>query len=221
MSLFRKEMTREFLTKMKKAGCMELCWGLESGSKKMLRLMSKTNYTPDMAEEIIRTANELGYDQYSNIIIGFPGETEELFLETVQFVMRNKKYFNSIGLPIMSIRQNSPIYNNYQKYRIESPDLNDRWKTVDNSNTYELRIARRDLLSAILQEKLFDQGRYDEEKTKKAISDDDRKKEVLKPETNKRDIIIKRFNPEKNYLYKRFPRVYDYMASIYHRTQSF
>jgi anaerobic magnesium-protoporphyrin IX monomethyl ester cyclase len=159
MALLRKEMTSEFLADMQKAGCIEICWGLESGSQTILDLMRKKHFTPTLAEEIFRTAHSLGIQQYTNIIVGFPGETEQLFLETAQFLLRIKPYFRSIGLPLLSLRKNSCLYNNYRQYGIESLDT-EKWRTVDGSNTYEMRVTRRNLLQNILAEKVFDQGRY-------------------------------------------------------------
>ena len=218
MALLRKEMTRDLLLKMKNAGCIELCWGLESGSTGVLKLMRKKHYDPELAEVIIRIASELGYDQYGNIMIGFPGETEELFLETVQFVIRNKDFFISLGLPLMQIKKNSYLHDNYQKYRIESPDILDQWKTTDNSNTYELRLARRNLLSTILQDKLFDQGRYDQTKIKEVASEDSISNEEEKDHGIKNNII--RFRPELDYLHKRFPKFHSYLASFYQKKQT-
>lgn len=167
MALIRKELTPEFLKKMKRAGCVEICWGLESGSARVLDLMRKKHFTPESAEEMFRAANELGFHQYTNIIVGFPGETEELFLESAQFLLRIKPYFSSIGLPLLTLRKNSYLYDHYQQYGVENLDP-EQWKTTDNSNTYELRIARRNLLQSILQDKFFDQGRYDDKKARPA-----------------------------------------------------
>ena len=160
MALLRKEMTPELLHKMRKAGCIEIMWGLESGSSDTLKLMRKMRFTPELAKQIIKATYSAGIKQYTNIIVGFPGETEQLFLETVQFVIKIRKYFENIGLPLMSIRRNSYVYDHYKNYKIVDPDIAEKWHTKDNSNNYELRKARRNLLIAIIQDKLFDQGRY-------------------------------------------------------------
>lgn len=159
MAVFRKEMTRELLEKMRRAGLVEIMWGLESGCDETLRLMNKRIFTVEMAKEIIRNASELGIDQCANIIVGFPGETEMMFLDTVEFVMQNLHYFRVLGLPLMEVRRNSRVYDRYQEYGLQSPESL-RWKTVDDLNTFPLRMARRKLLSTLLANKLFDQGRY-------------------------------------------------------------
>lgn len=163
MAFLRKEMDRDLLGTMKAAGFIEVMWGLESGSDDVLRLMRKNKYTSNLAEQIIRDAHELGISQCANFIVGFPGETEEMFLESAMFLFRNKKYFKNFGLPMMEIKKNSLVYDRFQEYRIENRDEPVLWKTTDGLNTYELRMARRNLLSAILGERLFDQGRYDSE----------------------------------------------------------
>ena len=75
-------------------------------------------------------------------------------------VIKIRKYFENIGLPLMSIRRNSYVYDHYKNYKIVDPDIAEKWRTKDNSNNYELRQARRNLLISIIQDKLFDQGRY-------------------------------------------------------------
>ena len=159
MAVFRKEMTRELLAKMKQAGFVEVMWGLESGCEETLRLMNKKIFTPAIAERILKDATELGIQQYANIIVGFPGETEPMFLETVAFVVRNIHHFRLLGLPLMEIRRNSRVYDKYQEYGVESP-VPMIWKSTDNLNTYELRMARRKLLATLIENKMFDQGRY-------------------------------------------------------------
>lgn len=168
MALLRKEMDRELLSTMKRAGFIEVMWGLESGSDDVLSLMRKNRYSAKLAEEIIRTAHDLGISQCANFIVGFPGETEKMFLESAMFLFRNKRYFKNFGIPLMEIKRNSAVYARFQEYGIADPDEPVFWKTTDGLNNYELRKARRDLLSAILGDRLFDQGRYDSEFTLKS-----------------------------------------------------
>jgi anaerobic magnesium-protoporphyrin IX monomethyl ester cyclase len=161
MAVFRKEMTRGLLAKMKQAGFREVMWGLESGCDDTLRLMNKNIFTTEIAERIINDAAELGIQQYANIIVGFPGETEPMFLETLAFVVRNMRHFRRLGLPLMEIRKNSRVYDKYAEYGVESP-LPVTWQSADHVNTYDLRMARRKLLATLIESKLFDQGRYTE-----------------------------------------------------------
>jgi anaerobic magnesium-protoporphyrin IX monomethyl ester cyclase len=160
MALLRKEMTYDLLALMRKAGCIEIMWGMESGSLATLKLMRKKLFDPDLAERIIKDANSLGIEQYANIIVGFPGETEEQFNETARFLKRMNPYFKSFGLPLMEIRRNSHVYANPDLYGVCDKDKTIEWETKDGSNNINIRMARRQILSDILAEKLFDQGRY-------------------------------------------------------------
>lgn len=160
MALIRKEINRDMLTLMRRAGCVEIMWGLESGSADTLRLMRKKLFDPSMAEQIFRYAFDLGIDQYTNIIVGFPGETDEQFSETLQFLQRVRPFFRSIGLPMMEIRRNSHVYAHPEKYGVLDPDNSVGWKTTDGANTFEVRSKRRAALMEVVSDILFDQGRY-------------------------------------------------------------
>lgn len=161
MALLRKEMTGNLLAKMRHAGCVELMWGLESGSAETLRLMRKKLFDPALAERIVRAAHELGIAQYANVIVGFPGETEAQFQETIDFVERIVPYFHSIGLPLMEIRRNTHVFDNPSRYGVADPAKTRDWSTTDGGNTLAIRLRRREILYRIVQDKLFDQGLYE------------------------------------------------------------
>ncbi len=77
------------LLKLKEAGCIQVEYGFESGSQRILDLMNKgvkveQNYR---AAELTR---KLGIRFLANIISGMPGETREDFMETVRFLERTK-----------------------------------------------------------------------------------------------------------------------------------
>jgi len=160
MALFRPEMTRDVIRKMRKAGCIELMWGLEAGNDHVLQLMRK-RFDIALAERIVRDCAKEGIQQYTNIIIGFPGETNADFQETAAFVKRNSRYFGAIGLPYMTLHRNSYVYENASLYNIQNRDVPVHWELTDGSNTYAIRMERRKTLMNIIENKLFDQGKYD------------------------------------------------------------
>ena len=88
-------MTEELLMKMKKAGCTHLGWGLESGCQEVLNLMHKRFFTVDFAKQVIGT-HDSEIKQSICLIVGFPGETEKMFQETLQFVRDHKEYLLNV-----------------------------------------------------------------------------------------------------------------------------
>ncbi len=151
----------DVIDKMREAGCVEVMWGLEAGNDHVLRLMRK-RFDVVHAERIIRACFDNGIRQYTNIIVGFPGETDEDFRATAAFLERNKRYFVAIGLPYMTLHKNSHVYENASSYAIKDRNLALQWELEDGSNTFSIRQARREVLMRILENKLFDQGKYDD-----------------------------------------------------------
>jgi radical SAM protein with 4Fe4S-binding SPASM domain len=79
----RKDFTKELLTKMKKAGCSSITYGVESFSNRTLELMNKP-YKYENVQKVIKDTAKAKIPVYINIITGFPGEGEREFNETVQ-----------------------------------------------------------------------------------------------------------------------------------------
>jgi radical SAM superfamily enzyme YgiQ (UPF0313 family) len=94
-AVIRKDMDFELLSKMKKAGCHTLIYGVENGSDRILQRMGK-NYTAAEASQVIRDTHEAGICTNINTIVGFPGETEEDFQQTVEFIQKNKDTIDEI-----------------------------------------------------------------------------------------------------------------------------
>jgi len=158
MAYIREEMTPALLEEMRRAGCVEICWGVESGSAAVLKGMRK-RFTPTLLDRVIGDTARLGIAQYGNLIVGFPGEGPREFAESLLFLTKNIDKFTSIGLPIFTPRKNSPIYSAPEKFGLATLDHH-HWTTVDGTNTSKIRILRREILSQVLQVKKFDQGRY-------------------------------------------------------------
>lgn len=86
----------EMLSLLKRAGCGRLCFGVESGSDKVLREMRK-RHNLDKLRENIKHCNQLGIDVTLSLITNTFSETEETLNETKKFILScMDRYFRSI-----------------------------------------------------------------------------------------------------------------------------
>ncbi|MFC1817394.1 B12-binding domain-containing radical SAM protein [Thermodesulfobacteriota bacterium] len=75
---------REMLTLMKRANCIRLRFGVESGNPRILKLMNK-KITLDQVREVFSITRKLGIETFAYFIIGYITETEETIKETIAF----------------------------------------------------------------------------------------------------------------------------------------
>ncbi|MFB0562225.1 MAG: radical SAM protein [Candidatus Lokiarchaeia archaeon] len=90
--------TRELLSKMKEAGCIFICYGVESGNQRILDLAKKRT-TLEKIRRGVSLTNELGIESLSSFIMGLPGETRETVRESLEF---GKSLGNFYGFHILS-----------------------------------------------------------------------------------------------------------------------
>src|SRR3989344_2569109 len=76
---------KELLMKMKKAGCWQIDYGLESGDQRMLNIMKK-GITLEQSRNAAKWTKEPGIRLRAFIILGMPGETNESIRNTIDFV---------------------------------------------------------------------------------------------------------------------------------------
>jgi radical SAM superfamily enzyme YgiQ (UPF0313 family) len=76
--------TKELLLKMRAAGCVSVWFGVESGSQHVLNEMRK-GISTEQTIRAIGEVRELGLKPVPNVLIGFPGETEESAWRTIKF----------------------------------------------------------------------------------------------------------------------------------------
>lgn len=153
----RKEMGRGLLDKLKKSGCTKLGYGVESGSDKVLGLMKK-GYTAALAQQVIRDSFEAGINAGVNIIVGFPGETDVEFQETVQFLIMNTPYIDCLGINPLFILPLSELDMHLDDWGLESAedlDIAHFWRTKDKNNDFNERIRRAQICREIAKERSF------------------------------------------------------------------
>jgi radical SAM superfamily enzyme YgiQ (UPF0313 family) len=84
----RNDMAQALFEKMKRSGCYNLFIGLESGSDRTLKKMNK-GFTAKEALGFFKKLKKAGLFFGISIIVGYPGETEADFRDSLDFVMRN------------------------------------------------------------------------------------------------------------------------------------
>src|SRR5690606_22834025 len=89
----RRQMKLWLMQKMKQAGFVEMQWGLETGSDKVLKAMDKDwMFTIEEAQEVIRNCHIAEIKTCMFCMVGYPTETEEDFQMTYDFIDRNAEY---------------------------------------------------------------------------------------------------------------------------------
>ncbi|MBI4868256.1 MAG: HEAT repeat domain-containing protein [Candidatus Wallbacteria bacterium] len=116
-------MDRELFRRMKAGGIKALVYGIESGSQKVLRKMRK-GYMVDDADHVLRLGGESDIYNVINLIVGFPGETEEDHELTMEFVRRNHAYVHEVGVLAMCIiYPHSPLAEQAEYYGVDPQSL--------------------------------------------------------------------------------------------------
>ena len=77
----------EIYRKMKKAGCVNLDFGIESGNQEILDTVRK-GFKLEQAIEAIRTAKDSGLTTNAFFILGHPGETAKTLRDTIGFARK-------------------------------------------------------------------------------------------------------------------------------------
>ncbi|EDZ63344.1 protein containing radical SAM domain protein/B12 binding domain [Sulfurimonas gotlandica GD1] len=117
----------ETLAMMKKAGCWEISFGLESGSDEMLREMKKS-ITAEVSARAVKWTSEAGIRVKGLFMLGYPGETKESVQTTKEFIK---------GLPLTTMNLSkftpypgSPIYKKLYGTSIREED----WDRLNGMN---------------------------------------------------------------------------------------
>jgi len=83
------QLDKALVTKMKKAGCYRLTFGLESGDRETLKFIGKS-YNLDQAKDLIAHCHRIGLWTLGTFIIGFPDEPMSSIQATIRFAMESK-----------------------------------------------------------------------------------------------------------------------------------
>jgi anaerobic magnesium-protoporphyrin IX monomethyl ester cyclase len=118
---FEKNLSRELLTQMRDAGCLKIVFGLESFNQRVMDFMKK-GITQASVRRVTEDCLDLGVAIHCYIIVGFPTETEEEALETMDFIVSNTRLHESYGFScqpcLFDLEKEAPIMSDPGSYGI-------------------------------------------------------------------------------------------------------
>lgn len=120
---FDKRLTKDILRKARDAGCLKIVFGLESSNKRILSLMDK-GIEVETVRNIVKYCLDSDVAIHMYVIVGFPSETREEALETLDFVISDERLMKSRGascLPcLFELEKHAPIMRDPGKYGLTS-----------------------------------------------------------------------------------------------------
>ena len=102
----------EILYWMRRAGCIQISYGVESGSEKIRKILKK-NYSADQIENAFSLTAKYGIMSRAYFIYGCPGETDGTVEETIALIKRIKPL--STIFYILDIFPGTELYSDYKK----------------------------------------------------------------------------------------------------------
>lgn len=136
------------------SGCRTLCFGIESGSQKILNAMRKGVKVKKNAEAI-KMAQKSGLTTIGYFILGFPGESKETIQETIDFITKSNldqaQFYTFTPLP------GCEVYKNPKKFgaQIISRDFSDYYLIAGNNGRGGRTVNTQYLTADELQEEMI------------------------------------------------------------------
>jgi radical SAM superfamily enzyme YgiQ (UPF0313 family) len=121
----------EMLNLMKRAGCWQICYGVESGDEAMLKKIKK-DISLDQVRKAIDLTKEAGICTKGFFIIGFPGETRESLKKTLDLALSLP--LNDLALTIFTPYPGTQAYSDIINNRAEYGTFTGDWDSMTALN---------------------------------------------------------------------------------------
>ena len=99
---------------LKELNVLQIDFGFESGSQRILKYLKRDTTTVEMNREAIRVAKKYGFNTHGFFMIGAPDETKEEMMETLKFIKENP--IDSVTLCVVTPYPGTDIWD-YAKER--------------------------------------------------------------------------------------------------------
>ncbi len=100
-----------------KSGCKRLAFGYESSSNRVLKLMCK-GINPEESLRMIRRVHDAGISVTLYAMVGFPTETREEALGTLNTVLANREWIQEVSVRVFYLDESSEVYKRREEFDI-------------------------------------------------------------------------------------------------------
>ncbi len=112
-----KDLDLKTLNTLKKAGITFIIWGVESGNDRVLKKIRKGTNIKDISQ-VLSDSHKTGIKNAVFIMFGFPTETEEELLETIDFLKENQQNIELILISIFGLQKGTYVFDNPKEFGI-------------------------------------------------------------------------------------------------------
>ena len=123
--------TKDVFEIAQKAGLKMVLWGLESGSKKIMELINK-GIDIDNRLNILKDARDAGIYNFCFIFFGFPAETKEDAMQTIDLICNNTDVINTYAKSIFTMGKHTKLREAPEKYGV----VGETYQEAEFSPTY-------------------------------------------------------------------------------------
>ena len=123
--------SKEVLELANKAGLKMVLWGYESGSRKIMDLINK-GIDVENRLKILRDAREAGIFNFAFIFFGFPAETKEDAMMTIDEICSNTDIINTYGKSQFTMGKHTKLREAPEKYGV----VGETYQEAEFSPTY-------------------------------------------------------------------------------------
>ena len=108
---------KEVLGAVKKAGCRQINYGIESGSQKVLDILKKKT-TVKQSQEAIKMTKDAGILVYNSFMIGSPGETIDDITKTKDFILSNLRFIDTLSLSVTTPYPGTALWDHCKEHKL-------------------------------------------------------------------------------------------------------
>ncbi|HED65545.1 MAG TPA: radical SAM protein [Planctomycetes bacterium] len=112
--VFDEEVCRDLAA----SGCKRIAYGYESASKRVLARMCK-GIDPEESMKLIRRTHDAGISVTLYAMIGFPTETREEAMETLETILANRDSIQEVSARVFYLDERSEIFQRREEFDID------------------------------------------------------------------------------------------------------
>lgn len=103
--------------KLKESGCTAVSFGVESGNQRILDSMRKGT-DAETVSRVLEESHDAGIRNIVFMMFGFPGEDENSFMDTMEFLRNNRKNIDIVSASVFGLQKGSYVYDHQDEFGV-------------------------------------------------------------------------------------------------------